>query len=56
MDTSNSVTTPEVSGKGKRSGFWKQLGMLVLGTTVSLVLTFGTAQIIEKTNVPKTVA
>lgn len=48
MDTSNSVTTPEVSGKGKRGGFWKQLGMLVLGTTVSLVLTFGTAQLIEK--------
>ena len=32
----------------KRGGFWKQLGMLVLGTTVSLVLTFGTAQLIEK--------
>ena len=34
--------------KGIRGGFWKQLGMLVLGTTVSLVLTFGTAQVIEK--------
>lgn len=32
----------------KRGGFWKQLGMLVLGTTVSLVLTFGTAQLVAK--------
>lgn len=48
MDTSNNVATPEVSGKGKHNGFWKQFGMLVLGTTVSLVLTFGTAQFIEK--------
>ena len=44
MDTSNNVATPKGSGKGKHNGFWKQLGMLVLGTTVSLVLTFGTAQ------------
>ena len=48
MDTSSNVATPEVSGKGKHNGFWKQFGMLVLGTTVSLVLTFGTAQFIEK--------
>ena len=48
MDNSNIVSPPEVNMKGIRGGFWKQLGMLVLGTTVSLVLTFGTAQIIEK--------
>ena len=48
MDNSNIVSPPEVNMKGIRGRFWKQLGMLVLGTTVSLVLTFGTAQIIEK--------
>ena len=48
MDSFNILSPPEVNMKGNRGGFWKQLGMLVLGTTVSLVLTFGTAQIIEK--------
>lgn len=48
MDNPNILTPPEINIKGKRGGFWKQLSMLVLGTTVSLVLTFGTAQIIEK--------
>ena len=44
----NIINPPEVNLKPKRGGFWKQLGMLVLGTTVSLVLTFGTAQLIGK--------
>ena len=48
MDTSDIINSPEVDLTSKRGGFWKQLGMLVLGTTVSLVLTFGTAQLIEK--------
>ena len=30
-----------------KNRFWKELGMLVLGTTISLVLTFGTAKIID---------
>lgn len=48
MNNLDIVTPPEIEPNGKGGGFWKQLGMLVLGTTVSLVLTFGTAQIIEK--------
>ena len=48
MDKIDIITPPEIKPTGKRGGFWKQLGMLVLGTTVSLVLTFGTAQIIQK--------
>ena len=48
MDTSNVINPPEVNTTPKRGGFWKQLGMLVLGTTISLVLTFGTAWIIER--------
>ena len=47
MDTSNIINPPEVNITPKRGGFWKQLGMLVLGTTVSLVLTFGTAWLID---------
>ena len=47
MDTSNIIKPPEVNITPKRGGFWKQLGMLVLGTTVSLVLTFGTAWLID---------
>lgn len=47
MEPSNIINPPEVNMTPKRGGFWKQLGMLVLGTTVSLVLTFGTAQLIE---------
>ena len=48
MESSNIINPPEVDMTPKRGGFWKQIGMLVLGTTVSLVLTFGTAQLIEK--------
>lgn len=47
MDPTDIISPPEVGMTPKRGGFWKQLGMLVLGTTVSLVLTFGTAQLIS---------
>ena len=48
MEPSTIINPPEMDMTPKRGGFWRQLGMLVLGTTVSLVLTFGTAWIIEK--------
>ena len=48
MENFDIVTPPDIESTGKPGGFWKQLGMLVFGTTVSLVLTFGTAQLIEK--------
>ena len=48
METPNIINPPEVNMTPRRGGFWKQLGMLVLGTTVSLVLTFGTAWLIDK--------
>ena len=48
MEPSTIINSPEMGMTPKRGGFWRQLGMLVLGTTVSLVLTFGTAWIIEK--------
>ena len=34
-----------ISGKG---GFWRQIGMIVIGTTISLVLTIATAQLMER--------
>ena len=48
MEDINIITPPDVEPSGTKRSFWKQLGMLVLGTTISLVLTFGTAQIIDK--------
>jgi hypothetical protein len=48
MEDYNIVTPPETEPTGKRGGFWKQIGMLVLGTTVSLVLTFGSAHFFER--------
>ena len=48
MENLDIITPPEIKPTGKRGGFWKQFGMLVFGTTVSLVLTFGSAQIIQK--------
>ena len=48
MEDLNIVTPQNINPDNKKGGFWKQLGMLVLGTTVSLILTFGTAQIVEK--------
>lgn len=47
MEKLDIITPPEIKPTGKRGGFWRQFGMLVFGTTVSLVLTFGTAQFIE---------
>lgn len=48
MNNIDIITPPEMEPKETRGNFWKHLGMLVLGTTISLVLTFGTAQFIEK--------
>lgn len=48
MNNIDIITPPEMEPKETRGNFWKHLGMLVLGTTTSLVLTFGTAQFIEK--------
>lgn len=31
----------------KHSGFWKQIGMIIIGTTISLVLTIGTSMMLE---------
>ena len=33
---------------GGKDGFWRQIGMIVIGTTISLVLTIVTAQLMER--------
>lgn len=30
------------------AGFWKQIGMIIIGTTISLVLTIGTSMMLER--------
>lgn len=32
----------------KQTGFWKQIGMIIIGTTISLVLTIGTSVMLER--------
>ncbi len=32
----------------KQAGFWKQIGMIIIGTTISLVLTIGTSVMLER--------
>ena len=32
----------------KHTGFWKQIGMIIIGTTISLVLTIGTSVMLER--------
>jgi len=43
----NIIRPPKVSVDAKKA-FWKQLGMLVLGTTISLILTITAATLMEK--------
>ena len=32
----------------KHTGFWKQIGMIIIGTTLSLVFTIGTSMMLER--------
>ena len=41
------IKTLKISKKARRE-FWKQIGMIIIGTTISLVLTFVSAQLIER--------
>ena len=43
----NIVKPPRINLGGKKMGFWKQIGMIVLGTTISLILTLLTAKITD---------
>lgn len=41
------IKPPKVSVPGKGGGFWKTLGMMVLGTTISLMLTVAVAALLD---------
>ena len=43
----NIIRPPKVNIETRKT-FWKQLGMLILGTTISLVLTITAAVLMEK--------
>ena len=43
----NIVKPPRINLGDKKMGFWKQIGMIVLGTTISLILTLLTAKITD---------
>ena len=43
----NITKPPKVNVSGNGNSFWKQLGMLVLGTTISLVFTIVAAKLVE---------
>ena len=42
-----SIKPPRIN-LGDKGGFWRQIGMIVIGTTISLVLTIVTAQLMER--------
>ena len=44
----NIFRPPKVNVKAPKSDFWKQIGMIVIGTTISLVLTITAAQLMER--------
>ena len=48
MENFDITNTPDIEINSTSGNFWKQIGMLVLGTTISLVLTFGTAWIVDR--------
>ena len=41
------IKPPKVNFNSKSGGFWKQIGMIVIGTTISLVFTLVAAQLTE---------
>ena len=43
----NIFRPPKVNVKAPKSDFWKQIGMIVIGTTISLVFTLVAAQLTE---------
>ena len=45
--TKLSIRPPKVYLNAKGKGFWKQIGMIVIGTTISLVLTIVAAKLME---------
>ena len=47
MASFNNIRPPKVRVSGKGKSFWSQIGMIIIGTTISLVFTIVAAQILE---------
>ena len=47
MASLNIIRPPKVKIDGKGKGFWSQIGMIIIGTTISLVFTIVAAQLLE---------
>lgn len=43
----NILKPPKINLNAKNSGFWKQIGMIIIGTTISLVFTIVAAKMME---------
>lgn len=43
----NIIRPPKVSVDARKN-FWKQIGMIIIGTTISLVLTISAAALMER--------
>ena len=41
------IELPQSIELKKHAGFWKQIGMIIIGTTISLVLTIGASMALE---------
>ena len=41
------IRPPKIKVDGKGKGFWSQIGMIIIGTTISLVFTIVAAQLLE---------
>lgn len=48
MASINIIRPPKVKVDGKGKSFWSQIGMIIIGTTISLVLTIVAAQLLER--------
>ena len=42
------IEVPQNIVLNKHTGFWKQIGMIIIGTTISLVLTIGASMMLER--------
>lgn len=48
MASINIIRPPKIKVDGKGKSFWSQIGMIIIGTTISLVLTIVAAQLLER--------
>lgn len=50
------IRPPRININPKNKGFWKQIGMIIIGTTISLIFTVVATKLLEHFQRPKTAA